>query len=197
MIMTENSLNREYFDTLYGDNSDPWNFKTSGYEMEKYAATCAALPDTRYKRAIEIGCSIGILTRMLAGYCDRLLGIDVARSAADQAAKHCADLPHVDIAVARFPDIDLAAKFDLIMLSEVLYYFNEADIGVAAAKIREIASPAADILCVHWLGPTPDYPNTGDSAMEIFERAIGPVQIIGRTRQERYRIDILRLSQSS
>ena len=101
--MTEHSLDPAYFDSLYDESPDPWSFKTSDYELEKYRATCAALPLARYKRAIEVGCSIGILTKMLAFHCDRLLGIDVAQAAVDQAAQHCADLPHVDVAVARFP----------------------------------------------------------------------------------------------
>lgn len=194
--MHERSLKRPYFDALYKNNPDPWGFKTSGYEMEKYAATCAALPNEHYKRAIEIGCSIGILTRMLAPYCDRLLGLDIAQAAVDQAAEHNADLNHVDIAVARFPQIELAAKYDLIILSEVLYYFDDTEIAKVAERVREIAAPTADIICVHWLGPTPDYPNNGDTAMDMFETVIKPTEVMLRDRQERYRIDVFRLSQT-
>lgn len=193
--MNNRSLERPYFDALYEDDPDPWGFRTSAYELEKYAATCAALPNTRYRRTIEVGCSIGVLTRMLASYCDRLLGIDIAQAAADQAAQNCADLAHVDIAVARFPHIDLVAKFDVIILSEVLYYFDDAELKEVAEKVRAIAAPTADIVCVHWLGPTPDYPNSGDSAMNIFETAVGPTTVMSRNRHEGYRVDVLRLSQ--
>ena len=61
------TLPAAYFDSLYAAEADPWAFATSDYEREKYAATLAALPRPHYARALEIGCSIGVLTRMLAG----------------------------------------------------------------------------------------------------------------------------------
>ena len=52
----------EYFDRMYAESDDPWRFETSEYERRKYAATLAALPRARYENALEIGCSIGVLT---------------------------------------------------------------------------------------------------------------------------------------
>ncbi len=60
------SLSTEYFDDLYQKNEDPWDFETSAYERDKYAATLAALPNAHYQNAFEIGCSIGVLTQQLA-----------------------------------------------------------------------------------------------------------------------------------
>src|ERR1700744_4973631 len=63
------SFDGEYFDLLYAQRSDPWDFATSPYEAAKYAATLAALPKPRYKNALELGCSIGVLTQQLAPRC--------------------------------------------------------------------------------------------------------------------------------
>ena len=60
-----NTLPPEYFDHVYQANRDPWNFETSPYEREEYAATLAALPRARYAEAFEIGCSLGVLTAQL------------------------------------------------------------------------------------------------------------------------------------
>ena len=68
-----NTLPPKYFDHVYQANRDPWNFETSPYEREKYAATLAALPRARYAEAFEIGCSLGILTAQLAPHCGHLL----------------------------------------------------------------------------------------------------------------------------
>ena len=62
----DDSLPQSYFDRIYQQNPDPWNFETSPYEAEKYRRTLAALPRKRYMRALEIGCSIGVLTSQLA-----------------------------------------------------------------------------------------------------------------------------------
>jgi len=69
------SLPPGYFDALYAASPDPWAFETSAYERAKYAATLDALPARRYRRALEVGCSIGVLTRQLADRCDIKISI--------------------------------------------------------------------------------------------------------------------------
>ena len=59
-------LTAGYFDELYAGDPDPWGFETSAYEQAKYAATIDALEGRRYATALEIGCSIGVLTARLA-----------------------------------------------------------------------------------------------------------------------------------
>jgi hypothetical protein len=74
------TLDTEYFKGMYATESDPWQFATSAYERDKYAATLAALPRSRYASALEVGCSIGVFTHQLCPRCDTLLGL-VGRSA--------------------------------------------------------------------------------------------------------------------
>ena len=57
------STNRSYFEEMYRDSDDPWEFGTSPYEQRKYAVTVASLPRSRYRSAYEPGCSIGVLDR--------------------------------------------------------------------------------------------------------------------------------------
>jgi hypothetical protein len=52
------SLTTEFFEQLYQENSDPWQFATSEYEAKKYAATLNALPRNLYQAGFEIGGSI-------------------------------------------------------------------------------------------------------------------------------------------
>ena len=89
------SLTPGYFDDVYRAKADPWNFQSSPYEAAKYAATLAALPRPLYRNALEIGCSIGVLTAQLAARCEQLLSIDVSEQALDQARERCAQLPQV------------------------------------------------------------------------------------------------------
>jgi len=181
-----------YFDALYAASADPWRFETSAYESAKYDETIAALPAARYDRAVEIGCSIGVLTERLAARCDALLGIDVAQAALDRAQVRCAALPAVRFQRLRLPDEMPAGHFDLILLSEVLYYFDAATLAKLGDRLRAVTAPAADIVMVHWLGPTPDYPSTGDAAVTGFLAATqGWASVTRQVRRQDYRLDVL------
>jgi len=67
------TLGGDYFDAMYEAATDPWGFEDRWYEQRKYAISLALLPERRYRHAFEPGCSIGVLSGMLAGRCDRLL----------------------------------------------------------------------------------------------------------------------------
>src|SRR5271165_31604 len=86
-----------YFDAMYQAAADPWGFEDRWYEQRKYAISLALLPAARYRRALEPGCSIGVLTRMLAGRCDEVLSCDVAAAAAQAAARRTEGLPHIRV----------------------------------------------------------------------------------------------------
>jgi SAM-dependent methyltransferase len=188
------SVPPDYFEALYARDPDPWRFADSGYEREKYAATLAALPHLHYARALELGCSIGVLTRVLAPRCGALLAVDVAEAPLAAARQRCAGLPQLSFRQLRAPQEwpDDAAPFDLILLSEVVYYLDPGDVVALAARAGATLAPGGDILLVHWTGPT-DYPLSGDAAAEQFIAAAAPFAgIIRQQRAVRYRLDLLR-----
>lgn len=141
-----------------------------------------------------MGCSIGVLTRDLAARCDSLLAVDAADKALAAARAACADKPNVAFARLRAPDEwpDGGAAFDLIMLSEVIYYLDRADVSHLAARMGGTLAPGGDCLLVHWTGET-DYPLSGDEAAERFiAAASGFATVTWQERSERYRLDLLR-----
>ena len=73
------TLGQPYFDDLYRHHPDPWGFRTRWYETRKRQMTMAALPDQHYASVFEPGCSIGLLTRLLAARSDRVLAMDICR----------------------------------------------------------------------------------------------------------------------
>ncbi len=190
MTRFERSLPATYFDELYARDADPWRFASSPYERDKYAETLAALPRERYQSALEIGCSIGILTRQLAMRADTLCAIDLAAQALDEARRRCADLDHVRFELMGVPAQWPPGRFDLIVLSEVVYYLDRADVAVLADHIREAIVPGGNVVLVHWLGAT-HYPMTGDEAVEAFEASTSAwAARVSGTRHEAYRLDI-------
>src|ERR1700677_2434497 len=122
------TLKPDYFDALYTADPDPWNFGTSPYERAKYALTLDALPKPRYRSALEVGCSIGVLTRSLASRCDAVVAIDAAPTPLVEARRRCADLPGVRFEQMFVPDEWPDGDFELILLSEVVYYLSREDV---------------------------------------------------------------------
>jgi SAM-dependent methyltransferase len=186
----QGSLGPDYFDAVYAWSDDPWSFETSAYEHAKYADTLAALPRPRYASALEVGCSIGVLTRMLAGRCERLQSVDVAERALERARARCADLPHVRFERRVLPDAFPFATFDLVVLSEVGYYWSPTDLRRTLDLCAEGLTPGGDLLLVHWTPPVDDYPLTGDQVHEIALGHPGFRHAHGHRRPQ-YRLDLL------
>lgn len=185
------SLPPDYFERMFADNPDPWKFETSPYESAKFDASTAALGQRRYKRALEVGCANGVLSQRLATRCDALVAIDVSDTALARARSRNAESVHIEFAKMVFPRETVSGRFDLMILSEVVYYWNDADIAAAGAWIAVHLDPRGDLLLVHWIGPT-DYPQTGDNAVERLRAALPDVSIIRADRTDKYRLDLWR-----
>lgn len=186
------SLDTDYFKGMYATDPDPWRFATSAYERDKYAATLAALPRPRYASALEVGCSIGVFTHQLCPRCDALIGIDVVPSVLDAARARCADCPNARFRLAAVPGDWPDGRFDLILISEVAYYLDRADLARLVARVEGALLPDADIVLVHWLGVT-HYPLSGDEAAEGFiAGARHFARILKQSRTSEYRLDVLR-----
>ncbi|NVO84533.1 class I SAM-dependent DNA methyltransferase [Hymenobacter terrestris] len=188
------TLPPDYFDKVYEANQDPWDFATSAYEQEKYAATLASLPREHYARVFEIGCSLGILTARLAPRCGYLLAVDVAEAALQQARQRCASLPQIELQHLRVPDEFPKGQFDLILVSEVGYYWSPPDLARAADQIITALPAGGQLVLVHWTPPVHDYPLTGDAVHEFFlekTASNGPLRHLHGQRHENYRLDVL------
>ena len=186
------TLPDDYFAGMYASDPDPWRFTTSPYERDKYAATLAALPRARYRAAFEPACSIGVFTRALSERCDRLVATDLVPAAVQAAQARCADRSHVEIRRGAVPADWPAGRFDLIVLSEFLYFLAPPDLTELVRRVGDGIEPGGDMVLVHWLGET-DYPQSGDDAAEGFIRLAAPfARVLHQSRTPEYRIDVLR-----
>ena len=185
------TLRPEYFDALYTADPDPWKFAASPYERDKYTLTLDALPKPRYCSALEVGCSIGVLTRSLASRCDTLVAIDAAQTPLVEARRRCADLPGVRFEQMFVPQQWPDGAFELILLSEVVYYLSRDDVGRLAAKVTNSLAQGGSVILVHWTGLT-NYPLSGDEAAALFIERIGPACVVDRAdRYAEFRLDVL------
>ena len=189
------SLLPSYFEAKYQVDIDPWQFRTSSYERDKFHATLEAFTRPRYQSGLEVGCAIGVLSAMIAPRCDHLVAVDGSSTAIREASQQ--RLPNVRFLRAFLPDEFPGGFFDIIVLSEVLYYFSEKDLQTLAEKCMASLRPTAEMILCHWLGET-DYPLTGRQASDLF------AQTVARRRPERvilhegvYRLERLTFARSN
>lgn len=157
----------EHFDQLYAANADPWDFETSAYEADKYAATLASLPQPKYVNGLELGCSVGVLTQLLAARCWNLLATDVSALALTTARVRCEGLPNVRCEHCELPHHYPQGEFDLIVMSEVGYYFSTNDLEILRSNIADSLASDGHLLLVHFTGET-TYPQTADEVHACF-----------------------------
>lgn len=192
MTRAKSSLPPAYFENMFAENDDPWDLESSPYEREKYARTLDALGDRRYNSGFEVGCAKGMLTKQLAEHCDELFAIDVSATALYAARMRCAALSHVQFANMAFPAVSPSRSFDLVVLSEVVYYWDDLDIARAGAWLAEHVERGGDLILVHWTGET-DYPQSADDAVSKLKIALGrPVTALREERADKYRLDLWR-----
>jgi SAM-dependent methyltransferase len=167
------TIGPEYFDQVYAAGPDPYGFASRWYEQRKYAVTLALLPSQRYRDAFEPGCSVGVLTAQLAERCDRLLACDGAEAAVRAAARRNAAHPHVRVDQRRLPADWPDGSFDLIVLSELLYYFGDDDLALVLSQAAGALRPGGTLIAVHWRHPAPRHPRSGDDAHAALARQPG------------------------
>ena len=188
-----NSLSEDYFNDVYRANEDPWEFETSEYEINKYKTTVNALPRKSYKNAFEIGCSIGVLSEMLAEKCEKLLAVDVAEAPLIKARERLKKLQQVKFEKLAVPDQFPADQFDLIVVSEVAYYLAWPDFHLLQEKILAHLADGGHLLLVHWTPDVHDYPLTGDEVHDEYIKLTGdgqPLRRLHGLREQTYRLDL-------
>jgi LmbE family N-acetylglucosaminyl deacetylase/SAM-dependent methyltransferase len=166
-------LGRAYFDDLYDRHDDPWGFTSRWYERRKRAVTMAALPEERYLSALEIGCSIGVLTEQLAARCDAVTAVDVSAAAVARARERLAHERHVRVEVADVASAFPSGDYDLVVLSEVGYYFEAPVLRRILSDTADALSPGGTVVLCHWRHTVDDYALTGDEVHDIAAHEFG------------------------
>jgi predicted TPR repeat methyltransferase len=182
-------LGREYFEGLYAESDDPWNFEASEYEQNKYARTLAVLGERTFRRGLEAGASIGVFTEMLANRCDELLAVDVSERAVAAARRRLTRRRHVRVERRTLPEEMPHGPFDLIVASEVLYYFPREEMLTVLQDFERELARGGILLAVHWRRKTQTYPLQGDEVHDLLvehSRLLNRVTII----EPDYRLDL-------
>ena len=144
-------FSHQYLNKFYEGKEDPFNF-ASPYELGKYEHSLRLLEGKSFKRALEVGAAEGIFTEMLAPQCDALIGVEVADVAVERARERLAPLKNVEFIQAALPNNMPDGMFDLIVLSDVLYYFPKDVLLDLLRQFEERLEPGGMIFTLHYLG---------------------------------------------
>jgi len=156
------SVEAAYFDVLHAQRADPFGLRDSWYEHRKRTLLLAMLPRRDYREAWEVGCSIGELTAALAPRCGRLLATDGSAAAVARAGARTRDLAQVRVRQARHPRDWPDGRFDLIVFSEVGYYFEAETLEDMARRFADTLAPDGSFVACHWRHPFAPAPLAGD-----------------------------------
>ena len=188
------TLDGAYFENLYSQSDDPWNFRNSAYEQDKYKEAQNALGSQHFEDGLELGCSIGIQTRLLASVCKHLIAVDISPIAIAEASEYCSDLGHVEFDVVDIVHEFPHGNYDLITCCELGYYLENRDLLQLFENMYQSLKVDGKLLMVHWTPFVPDYPLTGDAVHESFEEFIADkgyaLQEIVHQRKELYRLQL-------
>jgi SAM-dependent methyltransferase len=140
------------FEKLYAEDGDPWGYFSRAYEQEKYRRTldfalehCAAKTS-----ALEVGCSVGVFTKMMAQSFDSILAIDISNEAVMLAAKTLVDAGNVEVRRDDFLALQADGRtFDVIFFAEVLYYLEQTQAPDVCAALLRLLSARGVFVVVH------------------------------------------------
>jgi trans-aconitate methyltransferase len=163
----ESTTSQAFFEEKYKRSGDPWAFATSVYEQQRYAAILSAIGHRRYRHAFEPGCSIGVLTERLASFCGRVDATDISPTAIAVAMQRTRHLANVQTTCGALPGFIPDGNFDLIVFSEIGYYFTEDALFSLARELVDRNCKSGVFLAAHWLGESPDHLLSGDRVHEV------------------------------
>lgn len=164
-----------HFDDLFTKESDPWGYRTEFVEQRRHQLIMAVLESPRYGSVFEPGCANGTLTELLAGRADRVLAWDASAQAVGRARAAVGSIPNVRLEQGSVPDMWPTDKFDLVVLSDFLYYLDFPSARRVVESSVESLHPGGFIVVCHWLGCAHDFQIPGGVAVHgLVESVLGP-----------------------
>ena len=179
---------RAYFERWDRRSEDPWGHLTSEYEQARYKWTIEALGGRRFGRALEIGCSMGGFTEMLAPHCDEVLAVDISDVSVERARERLARFSHVQVERQALPDVP-SGPFDLVVCADVLVYLTAAELGGVLPRIEAALAAGGTLLLVDYRPKVRVQPLRGD---EVHDLVAQQTRLVLVTHDERgkHRLDL-------
>ena len=165
---------RRHFDSLFALEEDPWNYHSSWPERRRLDLLVAMLPQEHCGSIFEPACANGSLTGRLASRGGRVVAWDGSPNAIAHARRFLARHPHVELAEKSVPDHWPEMRFDLVVLSDFLYYLSRKSIIDVAILAAQAVGSRGSIVGCHWRGSAHDFlVNGGDAVHAVLADVLG------------------------
>jgi O-antigen/teichoic acid export membrane protein/SAM-dependent methyltransferase len=115
----DRSMRESRFERVY-ENPDPWNYKTSEYEITKYEESVRMLNGRTFSLAVELGCSEGAFTRRLSRICEKVIACDISERALKRAEQESAEFSNISFEKLDIILDPIPGGADLICCGEIL-----------------------------------------------------------------------------
>jgi SAM-dependent methyltransferase len=167
---------QQHFDQLFRLNDDPWGYESVWSETRRHSLILSMLDSPTYQRAFEPGCANGVFTAQLATRAEAVLAWDGSNEAVRLATKKTKRFANVSVVHRCVPDDWPRGNFDLIVLSDFLYYLSELDIRKVAAMAMKSLSGGGFLIACNWIEIAHDFLTPGGAAVhEVLQEVLGPV----------------------
>ncbi len=191
MRKNKSTLSQQYFDERYKESVAVSGSGISEENQKKNTQILKALKQEHYENVLEIGCSDGVLTELLAERSTKLLAIDISELAVEAAKKMLADQKNVTIKKASIPDSFPVGNYDLIIINEVGYYLSLRDLVETKNTLKNNLNSGGELLLAHSTDFEEDNPMSGNQVHEVFLRD-EVFTLINSINTDGFRLDIFK-----
>lgn len=144
------------FENKFRADIDPWNYTHSRFELAKRGVLLRACGPSKHGRVLELGCAIGETSRALLRLALRLLAVDASPTALREAARRTARNRRIRFERAILPGQMPRGPFDLIVVSELIYYLRPHYLNPLADRIHAALAPGGTMVILNHRRPFAD-----------------------------------------
>lgn len=137
-----------YFELKYL-RGNPYRVEANPLEIEKFNHAFDIMKEKRYDNILEIGCGDGYLLERYSPLSDRVLATDISGSALKMAKERLRGEKHIEFRQFDLIKDDIDEKFDLVICSEILYYFTLDQLKTVVPKILNYLKKNGNLLSIH------------------------------------------------
>jgi cyclopropane fatty-acyl-phospholipid synthase-like methyltransferase len=170
-----NEDRRFEFEKRYLEHGDYWNYETSDYERAKYRRTmdCIVALRSGNASALEVGCSVGVFTELLAAQFEEVTAIDISQEALSLAARRHSR-PNTRFVRSDIREIPATKRYNVIVCAEILYYIPKGDVARVVNKLANLLSDQGIVVTVSGVTDSKSdaryFDDWNDALTERFER---------------------------